>query len=301
VSLGSQAAPAIQYETAHLDLLKAIPELQTPFDRQVADWDNFGGEPPGQYLVFQNLLETWLQVLLSAPTESTGRSEALRRTMTFGERLLSSSDSGVRDLGSEAYVYPFVFSRNRAVADLLGGPELKAILHKYHSAPIENENTDFIDIWGVREFLAPLLPGLEIYELAGISHPADHYELSSLDEARGSDDGAVVLCDFGHTYVYMVARAAMIDTNDSNLQEAAQALAPHFRFMHEDGVLNEHEVRSPRARYFTIPRHERLWNMTEDGEPHKRFDSDLWISNSLTPYEERIQDLLRGTTDSLVV
>lgn len=284
--------PAILYETAELALLKAIPELQTPFYRLITDWDNFGGGPPGQYSVFSQLLETWLEVLLAVPPDTKGRDDVLRRTMAFGERMLSSPDREAWELASESYVYPFVFACNRAVAEQFGGPELKAVLRQYHNSPIEDEPRDYIDLWGVREFLAPLLPDLTLPELPGISNPRDYDELGSLDEAKKAEDGVVLICDFGHTYVYLIARAEIVDASDADLQAAALELAPYFRFIREDGMSEQSEFRNPRARYLHLPHGERVWHKTSLGQPHGRFDSDLWISDNLNGFEEQIRDLL---------
>jgi hypothetical protein len=63
-----------EYRTAHEDLLAALPELRRPYERLIADWDDFDGKPPGQYTVFPDLLGTLLEVVLTLEEGTPGRS-----------------------------------------------------------------------------------------------------------------------------------------------------------------------------------------------------------------------------------
>jgi hypothetical protein len=113
----------IAYEEAHIALLAALPELQPAYDEMLADWDNFGGGPPGQYILFSDLLETWIEVLVRIAPGARGRNEALGRAMEFGESLLASTDVETRSLGRDAFVSPFVppwvgRQRSRSVANI---------------------------------------------------------------------------------------------------------------------------------------------------------------------------------------
>jgi hypothetical protein len=45
----------VDYDEAHLALQQALPELEPCVERLVAGWGDFGGQPPGQYIVFGDM------------------------------------------------------------------------------------------------------------------------------------------------------------------------------------------------------------------------------------------------------
>ncbi|MGH3021309.1 MAG: hypothetical protein ACRDNR_14315, partial [Gaiellaceae bacterium] len=71
----------LRYRTVHEDLVDVLPELGEPYRRLFQDWDNFGGEPPGQYIVFSETYGTMLEVALTLPDQTPGRAELLRRAL----------------------------------------------------------------------------------------------------------------------------------------------------------------------------------------------------------------------------
>jgi hypothetical protein len=184
----------------------------------------------------------------------------------------------------------------REAAESLGGQHLKHVLAEDYAADYSSINfVNIIDLWGVRECLAPLLPEMRLPELPGVSNPRIGRELPSLAEARAAGDGAVLLCDFGWTYLFVAARANVVRCSHEALEAAAVALSASFRLKPD----SQPEFGRPRARYVRIPIGERVWNMNSQAGYHGRFDTDIWIAESLSGFENQIRSLLDGRTDVL--
>jgi hypothetical protein len=77
----------LRYRTVHEDLIAALPALRRPYERLFSDWDDFDGEPPGQYIVFPDTRGTLLQVVLTLDEGTPGRDALLRRALDFVETL----------------------------------------------------------------------------------------------------------------------------------------------------------------------------------------------------------------------
>ncbi len=83
------------YDSVHIEMLAAFPELSTAHARFLADWRL--SEPPGQY-IHLDLLNTLIELtLLRRP--SAARDALLSRAFAFVEDLVKSPDADVRDLG----------------------------------------------------------------------------------------------------------------------------------------------------------------------------------------------------------
>jgi hypothetical protein len=117
---------ALRYATVHEDLIEALPELRRPYERLFEDWNDFGGEPPGQYLVFPDLLGTFLEIVLTLAEGTPGRTELLRRALRFGEEMLGAKGH-VRGLAIDSFAETLdLHPAGRRAAEQLGGPRLKA-------------------------------------------------------------------------------------------------------------------------------------------------------------------------------
>jgi hypothetical protein len=293
----SLMAARILFETAHLNLLEALPELVPAYDRLCLDCANFEGEPPGQYTVFSDLLGVWLEVLLRMSADTSGRDEALSRATGFGENLLSCDDQSAREVAMDSYADAFISPSRREEARRFGGPALLARLDEYFSDYRGEADDDvIIDLWGVREMLKPLLPDSNWRDIPGCSRPADHYEIDSSEVTRNTTDAALLFCDHGHTDVYLVAPVSMVRATAGDLNRAVHALAPHFH--HLDRAP---EVHSPQARWFIIPAGEKVWNMDSEAEEDRRFEGELIIHPSLTSYSSQIRDLLAGERSTISI
>ena len=135
----------MRYRTAHEDLIGTFPELRGPYRRLFDDWDDFQGEPPGQYIVFSATFGTMLEVALALPESTGGRDEVLRRAIDFGEAMLTSSDAEVRDLGVDALAERLDSGQGGpAVAQRLGGPALRAWFSAYSANDWERPADDEI-------------------------------------------------------------------------------------------------------------------------------------------------------------
>jgi hypothetical protein len=120
------------FNMVHEDLLEAFPNLREPYRRLFDDWDNFEGEPPGQYIVFPDTYGTLVEVTLALPDQTPGRDEVLRRALDFGERMMGASDTRVRSLAIDALAERLDSRRGGPeVAASLGGPLLRGWFDAY--------------------------------------------------------------------------------------------------------------------------------------------------------------------------
>jgi hypothetical protein len=283
----------MHYRTVHEDLLAAFPELREPYRRLFDDWDNFGGEPPGQYIVFSDTFGTMLEVALASPERTAGREEVLRRACDFGEEMLRASDAAVHDLGIDALAERLDNRRGGpAVAEQVGGPSLRAWFSAYSSSDWDRPADDeIIDLWAVREAVSHLFPDTPTHQLPGISYPSASLDLGSLDAARAYEDGAVLLSAYGTTHLCAVIRAMEVGAAPRTLDELALQLAAL--------VGGDLPKGSPSAKYRRIPRGERVWNMDWDAERHCRFWDEAWVADALVPRRELILAALRGEPQTL--
>ena len=286
----------MRYAEAAEEMVRLLPELRPCYERLVRDWDNFDGEPPGQYNVFSQLYVVWVEVLAALPPEVRGRNEALARGLDVGEELLVSDDGEAVSLGIDSLAETLdAHLEGRQIVDEMGGPALKAwfALYSQSTGPTGPGKDDIIDLWGVREQLLTLLPDLSLPQLPGISAPAEHHELPTLAAAKELPDGAVLLCSYGTSHLFVVARGALVCCDEETLQRTAVDLAPLYRERgHADAPGGD-----PRPRYFAIPRGERVWNMSVGEVRHSRLDSDLWMADSLRESDADIRAVLDGTRD----
>lgn len=283
----------LRYGTVHEDLVEAIPELSEPYRRLFEDWDNFGGEPPGQYIVLSDTYGTMLEVALTLPGETPGRVALLRRALEFGESMLNASDDAVRSLAIDALAERLDgHPEGREVAQALGGPSLRRWFAAYSTADWERPPADeIIDLWGVREAISPLFPATPTPELPGISYPSSSPVLDSLEVARSKPDGVVMLAAYGTTYPYVVVRAAEVGAEPNALDALAVRLA---------GLIGgDQPAGDPRAQYRRVPAGERVWNMHRDEERHARLWDEPWVVDSLGALREPILAVVRGHAGAL--
>src|SRR4051812_30601626 len=125
----------MHYRTVHEDLLAAFPGVSQPYQRLLDDWENYGGEPPGQYIVFSDTFGTMVEVALASPETTPGREDVLRRACDFGEAMLTASDAAVHDLCIDALAERLDNRQGGpAVAEHLGGPSLRAWFSAHSSS-----------------------------------------------------------------------------------------------------------------------------------------------------------------------
>ena len=279
----------LQYERAHAAMIEALPELRPCYERLVADWGNFEGQPPGQYHVLNDTYGVLLELLLALPSETRGRRELLERAVAFGERMLASADEQTRDLGMDA----LAGTLNRrpggpAAARELGGPALNDWFASFSRDDwVRQPSDELIDLWGVRDAIASALPDVALGDLPGISHPADYLALSSLSEARATPNGVILLSTHYTAHLYVVCPARLVRCDEFALELAAIDIAAR-----RGG--EEYTRGDPGVRYRTIPLGERVWNMRRGKDPHGRLREDAWIADELRGMRRDILDLLAG-------
>jgi hypothetical protein len=283
----------LHYRTVHEDLIEALPELRRPYERLVEDWDGYGGEPPGQYIVFPDTLGKLLRVLLMLDDGTPGRGELLRRALDFGEEMLGSDDAAVEGVAIDSVADTLDgHPAGRDVAERFGGPRLKRWFQRHSRRDWGRPATDeIIDLWGVRAELADRLPGTRLQAIPGISHPADYLALATVEEAQAAPDGVVLLSTFGTTRLYVVVPARRVAIDDATLHRAAQDLAAFLG--------GEDPTGDPGVRLRRIPMGERVWNMDRGDEKHARLGHDPWIAGELEPLRPAILDHLAGRTSKL--
>jgi hypothetical protein len=285
----------LRFATVHEGLLEALPELRPCYQRLFDDWDNFGGESPGQYIVFPDLLGCFIKILLTLPAGVAGRRELLQRTTDFGERMMRADDLEVQSLAIDSVADTFdLHPAGRQLARELGGPELQRWFVSNSRDDWERHtprDADIIDLWGVRAVVADLLPEVALNEVPGISHPADYLALSSLEEAQRAEDGVVLLATYGTTRKYVAYPAGLVSATHDALDKAARDLALPL-----DG-LDAHAKAG--VRYLRIPLGERVWYLETEEEKHSRWQAGPWILPRLHPWRAEILDLLARRIDRL--
>jgi hypothetical protein len=282
----------LRYRTVHEDLIAALPELRRPYQRLFDDWDDFGGEPPGQYLVFPDTLGRVLEIALTLEDGTPGRAELLRRALSFAE-MLFGDDSELQSLVIDAVADTLDgHPAGREAAARFGGPRLNAWFARYSRDDWKRPPADqIIDLWGVRAELDALLPATPLAEIPGISHPADYLALDSVQAARAFDDGAVLLSTFGTTRLYAVVRAADVAIGDAGLDRAARDIAAFLGGEDPQG--------NPGLRVRRIPRGERVWNMDTGAERHTRLHAGPWVADALAELRPALLAYITGQAAQL--
>jgi hypothetical protein len=284
----------LSYSTLQDDMVKAFPEFDLAHQRLVEDWDNFGGEPPGNYLVLPDIYGAALEITLSLPVDAEGRDAILRRLFDFGEQMLETT-SLVHDLGIDAYAERlYGHPAGRSEAKRLGAKRTRRWMARYGSRSFKPDaNDEIIDLWGVRDALATQLPSTALAEIPGISHPQKFWAFDSLEEAQAEPAGTVLLSTFGTSRLYVVARASEVACSGDVLSQAVLDLARHFG--------DEDQGGSPGVRYRNIPFGERVWNMDHDGKRHTRLTHGCWLAEELKNQRPQIVGLLAGRIDELSI
>jgi hypothetical protein len=285
---------ALHYPTVHEDLIAAFPELSAPYERLFADWDNFEGQPPGQYLVFSGTIGTLLEILLALPASTLGRDALLQRAFAFLEAMLASDDAELGNLAIDQLEGIDGSGEAAAAVDLWGGSHIQQWWQDHASPGTRPANHDVNDLFGVRAAIAPLLPGVPAAQIPGISYPILAPELASLAEAQGVTDGTVLLSGYDTSYLYVVIRAEQVLVSESQLGEAAKAAA---KLVGQWGS-------SPEAQFRRIPEGERVWNMNvggEGGEQHTRLTARPWVLGQLAADDDPFVRFLRGQTPELTL
>ncbi len=267
----------LQYETAHLALASALPELRPCIDRLMGDW---GGDPPGQYIVFDPY-QVWIKVLVGLARQDIAARELLRRALDLAEEMLTSEDRELRYLAIDACAEVLCeLPGSDEVVEQIAGPALRDWMAQYCSANDgQRQEPEVIDLWGVREAVAASVPGIPLHTLPGVTQPADHHRLDSLAEARASADGAVLLQAFGKSGMFVLARASIVQCSEQALQGLAVELAPVHHHKDSDTLTRG----KPTAAYFAVAANERVWNMRIGTERHARLTPGihLWVSPAL--------------------
>jgi hypothetical protein len=135
----------------------------------------------------------WIQVLVSLATRDSEACALLQRALDFAEEMLTTEgdvaglaiDSGAESLD--------IMPGGRELAAEMGGPALGQWMAEYSRGDWKRTDPEIIDLWGVREAITACLPQVPLYEIPGITQPADHHRLRSLVDAQTSSDGVVML------------------------------------------------------------------------------------------------------------
>jgi len=280
----SGEANSIAYRDAHEAMLSAFPELAPCHRRLVEDWDDFGGEPPGQYIVLPDVLGTFLEVLLGLPPATRGRDELLRRVFALGEAMLASRDEETRSLAIDwlcetAQDHP----RGKRETLRLGGSHARSWFEHRGSDPLLGLRSDPIDLWGVREIVASLLPTLALADLPGTTSHDINAE-PSLEAVQRGPNGVVLLGTFGLAHLYVVSLADQVHCSEPALTQLARDLClltggeePHGQ---------------PSAGFRRIPPGERVWNMRQGEEEHGRLGETPWVHERFTASQTAILEVL---------
>ena len=277
----------MKYETAHRDLAAELPELQPCIDRLVTDWNNFGDEPPGQYIVFDTY-RVWLEVLVGPASDDADARALLRRALDLAQDMLTSDDQELRYLAMDAAEALCELPGAHQMVEEIAGPAVRGWLPEFGGKPnLSPQDPEIIDLWGVREVLADRLPHIALHELSGITQPADHHRLRSLSDARASADGVVLLHAFGTSGMFVLARASVVSCDEGSLRDLAAELAP-IHHPKDAVVLTRGK---PGVAYFDIPTGERVWNMTIGSQRHARLDAaiDMWVAPELIDREAQVR------------
>jgi len=268
------------YQNIDRHLVEALPALLVPHARCLAQ--DFDGEHPGQYNVFEPVFRACLDILLALPA-GPARDDLLRRAFVFVELLLQSPDREVPTLAKIA-----VFEGQSrwwfARATAFIGPAARAFLDVYEErwrgateprAPPDPER-EVIDLFGVREALLRAL-GAEVAGLPaipGVGAPYKWQRLVELHAARRNPDAVVFLSCFGTGDPLVVAPVAAVACGPVALLQLARDLAARAR-PEPDG--REYAV----SACYAIPVGERVWRLRVGEQENGRYTGALWFAPRL--------------------
>lgn len=268
---------SMTYQNVDRHLIEALPALLVPHARCIAQ--DFDGEHPGQYNVFEPIFRDCLDILLALPA-SPARDDLLRRGFAFVELMLHSPDPQVPNLAKIAvFEGQSVWWFARAVAFI--GPAARDFLDVFEKRWCEAAGTlaepapdlDVIDLFGVREALFRVL-GSEVAGLPaipGVGAPYRWRELASLDVARRVPHGVVFLSCFGTSIPLLLAPIAAVACGPVALLQLARDLAAHV-------PAEQDASEQAKSTCFAIPIGERVRCMQRDDRKPGRYDGTLWIA-----------------------
>jgi len=278
--MGNATMPETNFQNVDRSLVEALPALLVPHARCLAQ--DFDGEHPGQYNVFEPVFRKCLTILLALPTSPT-RDDLLRRAFAFVERMFQSPDPAVPNLAKIAIFEGqsrWWFARAAAFI----GPAARAFLDVYEerwrgatgmtAAPDAEHYV--LDEFGVREALLRVL-GAEVTGLPaipGIGAPYAWQRLVGLPGARRNPDAVVFLSCFGTGHPLLVAPAATVACGPVALLQLARDLAARAR-TEPDG--REHAE----SACYAIPVGERVWGLRVGVQEHGRYTGTLWVAPQL--------------------
>src|SRR5688500_5287616 len=84
----------MEYSQVNQDLIREFPELSPAYQDLLQEWQ---GEQPGQYILFEDIFAGYIEHLLAAPS-GVIKNEKLKAIFTFIEKMLSSGGE-VENLG----------------------------------------------------------------------------------------------------------------------------------------------------------------------------------------------------------
>jgi hypothetical protein len=233
----------------------------------------------------------WIKSLVGVVDQTPRARTLLKRALDFGEEMLTSDDGQVTSLGIHACAeWMDIMPGGRTLAAEMGGPALQRWMADYSRDDWERTEREIIDLWGVREVIAGLLPQVPLPDIPGITQPGDHHRLVSLADAKDSADGVVLLYVFGKSGMFVLARASVVRSGEDDLLNMAVQLAP-LHHQEDTDVLTRGQ---PGVLYFDIPTGERVWNMRIGAERHARLASDinLWVAPNLEQRRPYIRERL---------
>lgn len=272
--------PEMNFQHVDRYLIEALPALLVPHARCLAQ--DFDGEHPGQYNVFEPVFRACLAILLALPA-SPARDDLLRHAFAFVERMFASTDPAVPNLAKIAiFEGQSAWWFARAAAFI--GPAARAFLDMYEerwrgaigmtAAPDAEHYV--LDGFGVREALLRVLGAAVtgLPAIPGIGAPYEWQRLVALPGARGNPDAVVFLSCFGTGDPLVVAPAAAVACGPVALLQLARDLAARAR-PESDG--REHAE----SACYAIPVGERVWRLRVGAQEHGRYTGTLWVAPQL--------------------
>lgn len=272
--------PEMNYQNVDRQLIEALPLLLVPHARCLAQ--DFDGEHPGQYNVFEPVFRACLAILLALPAGSA-RDDLLRRAFAFVERMFASPDRDVPNLAKIAVFEgqsAWWFARAAAFVGLRSRTFLATHERRWREAvgldAAPDPERDVIDEFGVREALLRAL-GTEaagLPAIPGVGAPYDWQRLAGLHGARRNPDAVVFLSCFGTGDPLVVAPVAGVACGPVALLQLARDLAARAR-PEPDG--REYAV----SACYAIPVGERVWRLRVGAQEHGRYTGALWVAPHL--------------------
>ena len=255
------------YDTAHIELKRALPHLKPCVERFEAT-EGAVVEPLPLTTLFEGVLGQYFEVIIPATPEDV-RDQLIREGLLFVEQM-ANGDEELATLAAIGVCESIVITPGwTKVVRGLAGPATAAFLHPW-GEPEAGRNP--IDLWGVRDAAASR--GLDLNSLPGVSHPSEHRRLPSLAAARRAPDGVLVF--------FSPARTKML------------AIVPGHRVATDDDLEKiDRLIGNTRVEYYTVPSGERVLGLKRPGEEDGRWNGGLYLHPSLTPHLDQISRYLR--------